>query len=707
MTPFWVSRSNERTSQDQARLRPHTPSAVSILAYLTLSNTSDTAISQQEPRHACLHEFWPGNALAKSIKSDTRTFIATPMISGSILRVDLARGTTVREKVSDEVVRKYLGGRALGAKILFEELQPGVEPLGSNNKLVLAAGVVTGAPFSGNSRYTVMAKSPLTDGWGESSGGGFLGARLRQAGLFAAVLEGMARNPVYVYVNDEQDEIRDGSHIWGHDPDEVIDIIKSDVGEDDLSVAHIGLGGENLVRYASVIADLRYAAGRSGMGAVMGSKKVKAIAVRGTRRIEVADRDAFLKFKKTHAGQSWNNIGKLLYDHGQDGGLDALNASGRLPTKAFQYGTFQGAEAITGETMSKTMLIGRHTCFACRTSCYRVVKGDNPYSIDPKWGGPEYESVAALGSLCMIDDLNAICKANELCNKYTLDTISAGMAVAFAMECYEKGLLTKKDTDGLEMTWGNHAAALQLIEKIARREGIGDLLAEGTARAAKKIGRGAEKFVVAVKGQEFPMHEPRGKKGLGLSYAVSNRGACHLQIVEHDDGWEVEANMLPELGLTKPVGRLEASPYKAKVIRIAEDLKATVDSLTWCVCTSFPLGPSMDSMLGIINSVTGWDMTLREFARIGERAVNLCRAFNVREGMSRKDDVLPERMTQPLPDGLYKGQSISKEELHVMLDAYYEERGWDKRTGVPTSAKLRELDLGFAADQLKALRKIA
>ncbi len=628
------------------------------------------------------------------------------MISGSILRVDLATGTTSRENVPEEVVREYLGGRALGAKILFQELEPGLDPLGPDNRLVLAAGAVTGAPFSGNSRYTVMAKSPLTNGWGESSGGGFLGAKLRQAGLFAIVLQGMAKKPVYVYVNDEQDDIRDASRIWGHDPDEVIAIIKGDIAQDDVSVAQIGIGGENLVRYASVIADLHYAAGRCGIGAVMGSKKVKAIAVRGTQRIYAVDQNRFLGFKKIHTDQSWNGVGKSLYDHGQDGGLGDLNLSGRLPTKGFQYATFAGADAITGQTMTKTMLIGRHTCFACRNSCYRVVKGDKPYPVDPTYGGPEYESVAALGSLCMIDNLNAICKANELCNKYAIDTISAGATVAFAMECYERGLLTKKDTGGLELAWGNYAAALQLIEKIARREGIGDLLAEGTARAAAKIGRGAEKFVVAVKGQEFAMHEPRGKKGLGLSYAVSNRGACHLQILAHDDSWEVQANMLPELGITKLVDRLEASPYKAKVIKIAEDLKATVDSLTWCVCNSFPYGASVDIMLGIINSITGWDMTIQEFARIGERAVNLCRAFNIREGMSRKDDVLPERMTQPLTDGMYRGQSISREELELMLDAYYAERGWNKETGAPMAAKLRELRLDFVANQLTVLGKI-
>ena len=627
-------------------------------------------------------------------------------LSGNLLRVDLAQETTRIERLPEELMKKYLGGRGLGAKILFEELKAGIDPLGRENKLIFAIGSITGAPFGGNSRFTVMAKSPLTGGWGESSGGGFFGAELRFAGFYVVVVENIADDPVYVWLKDDHAEIRKAKHLWGKDPIETIDTVKREVDEKSARVACIGLGGENLVKYACVIADVRYAAGRCGLGAVMGSKKLKALAVRGTKPVPLADEETFFDLKKKHADQSWAGAGKLLYDHGEDVWLAGCNATGRLPTRAFQQGTFEHAEAIAGETMSKTMLTGRQTCFACRNSCYRVVKGEQPYKIVSEWGGPEYESVAALGSLCLVSDLNAVCKANELCNKYTLDTISTGVVVAFAMECYEKGLLTKKDADGLELTWGNHAAELQLIEKIARREGIGDLLAEGAARAAKKIGRGAEKFVLTVKGQELPMHEPRGKKGLGLSYAVSNRGACHLQMVEHDDGWEAPENMVPEVGIVKPVDRLDTSIDKVRIVKAAEDWKATVDSLTLCAIDSFPSGPKPEVVFGIVNSVTGWNMKPAELAKIGERAFNLCRAFNIREGFARKDDALPERLSNPLPDGPYKGQRISNEELQSMLDNYYEIRGWDKKTGIPTAAKLNELGLAFAADQLRALGKL-
>jgi len=603
-------------------------------------------------------------------------------------------------------MKKYLGGRGLGAKILFEELRPGIDSLGRENKLIFAVGPITGAPFGGNSRFTVMAKSPLTGGWGESSGGGFLGSELRFAGLYAVVVENVAEKPSYLWIKDDHTEIRNAGHLWGKDPIETIETIKREVGEQSARVACIGLGGENQVKYSCVIADVRYAAGRCGMGAVMGSKKLKALAVRGTKPVPLADERTFLDLKRQHADQSWAGVGKLMFDHGEDAFLEPLNASGRLPTKAFQQGTFEHAEAIGGQTMSKTMLVGRQTCYACRNSCYRVVEGKDPYAVESKWGGPEYESVAALGSLCMVGNLNAVCKANELCNKYTLDTISTGVVVAFAMECYEKGLLTKKDTDGLELTWGNHAAELQLIEKIARRDGIGDLLAEGTAHAAKKIGRGAEKFVLAVKGLELPMHEPRGKKGLGLSYAVSNRGACHLQYSGHDDSWEMAQNMFPEAGFVKPADRLDTSIDKVRLVKAGEEWKAMVDSLTHCACHSFPNGPTPDVVIGIINSITGWNMKPSELVKIGERAINLCRAFNAREGFTRKDDTLPQRLSDPLPDGPYKGELITRRELQSMLDNYYEIRGWNKETGIPTAAKLRELDLSFVADELKALGKL-
>jgi len=300
----------------------------------------------------------------------------------------------------------------------------------------------------------------------------------------------------------------------------------------------------------------------------------------------------------------------------------------------------------------------------------------------------------------MNGDLVVLAKANELCNKYSLDTISTGVVIAFAMECYEKGLITQADTDGLELTWGNGEAIVQLVEKIARREGIGDLLAEGVKRAAEKIGGGAEEFAIHIKGQEVPMHEPRGKTGVGLAYATSNRGACHLQ-AEHDDFFEDPNWLFPEIGLDKTIDRLDMGRDKARMVKVLGDFKALLDSLSACMYASWPEGGvRLETIRDIVASATGWDVTLGELMTVGERAFNLCRAFNVREGVSRKDDVLPARLMEPLPEGLYKGKAIPKDDFERMLDYYYEFRGWDE-TGVPTRQKLEELGLGYVANRLK------
>lgn len=614
----------------------------------------------------------------------------------------MADGKIESETLGEETARKFLGGRGLGAKILFEELKPGIDPLGPDNKLIFAIGPVTGASFAGNSAYVVMAKSPLTGLWGEAHAQGYFGAEMKNSGYDAIVIEGKAEKPVYLLVNNDDVQLKSAEHLWGKMIGEVQETIRKDLVDEKIRVACIGPGGENLVRYACVISDLYCAAGRCGMGAVMGSKKLKAVAIRGTGRITIADEPTLKEIVRSSINKVIDD-GEDLGKYGTDGGLDDLHGSGRLPTKAFRKCTFSGAGKITGETMADTILVKRGTCPACPIAHYRVVEAKEPYVVDPAYGGPEYETCGALGSLCMNDDLVAISKANELCNKYTIDTISTGVSIAFAMECYEKGLLSKKDTNGIELTWGNKEAILQLIPKIAYREGIGDLLAEGVKRASEKIGGGSEKWALHIKGQELPMHEPRGKKGLGLSYATSNRGACHLRF-QHDDSFENEDDLEPMIGLTPDIAprhRLYAGPEKVKLVVIGENLFAAYDSLVVCKFTIYPWGGvSIKNLVGIINSVTGWDVTPRELITTGERILNLCRAFNIREGARREDDVLPQRLMEPLPEGLFKGEAIPKEVLDSMLDYYYDYRGWDKKTGIPTKTKLEELGLKYVADQL-------
>ncbi|MBC7263203.1 MAG: aldehyde ferredoxin oxidoreductase family protein [Chloroflexi bacterium] len=623
---------------------------------------------------------------------------------GKILRVNLTDKRITEEELEEGVARQFLGGRGLGAKILFDELKPGIDPLGPENKLVVAAGVVTGIPFGGNCRYVIMAKSPLTGIWGEANASGFFGPELRFAGFDALVVEGKSEKPVYLWIHDGEAEIRDASHLWGKITGDTEGLIREELQDSKVRIASIGPGGENLVRFACVLSDIHHANGRSGMGAVMGSKKLKAIAVRGTQKIPLADSGRVLELAKRANKEVWEGAyGDLLHKYGSDGDLDDLHATGRLPTKNFRRCTFEGYENLTGETMAETILVRRDPCFACPVSCNQVVAAKEPYVVDPAYGGPEYETAAALGSLCMNDNLVVLAKANELCNKYSIDTISTGVSIAFAMECYEKGLITKEDTGGLDLTWGSDEAIIQLIEKIARREGIGDLLAEGVKRAAEKIGRGAGEFAMHIKGQEVPMHEPRGKKGVGLAYAISNRGACHLQ-AEHDDFFEDEAWLFPEIGLDQTVHRLDMGKDKARMVKVLGDFKALYDSLSVCMYASWPEGGvKPHTIRDIVAAATGWDVTMTELMLVGERAFNLCRAFNVREGISRKDDVLPARLMEPLPEGLYSGEAIPQDAFDKMLDYYYEFRGWDKGTGIPTRERLENLGLGYVAEELGAL----
>lgn len=634
---------------------------------------------------------------------------------GKILRVNLTNSKITEDDLSEDLARKYLGGKALSAKILFDELKPGIDPLGPENKLVVATGPLCAIPFSGNSRFSVCAKSPLNDAWGESLSGGFMAPKIRQSGFDAIIVEGTSKSPVWLYVNDGHAEIRDASRYWGKSTLETENGIKEELGDKDRRqscVATIGPAGEKLVRYAAIINDLREAAGRSGMGAVMGSKKLKAWACKGSMKPRVHDEKKLQEYIRQCVSEVKKGPAIAgLRDYGTAGDTDDLSRSGRLPTKNFQRGTFEGADKITGETIVNSgFLVGRDTCWACSTNCKRVVEAKTPYEISRELGGQEYETTAALGSFCLNDDMYSIGKANELCNLYGLDTISTGVAIAFAMEAYEKGVVTKEETGGLEMRWGNPEVVIKLVEKIGNREDIGDLLAEGVERASKRMGKGAEEFAMHVKGREIPMHEPRGKRGIGLMYAVADRGADHMEW-EHDDLWDPEINLRPELGLTPEYvperGLLEYGISKARIAKIAGDLWSTCNSLVVCVFDIYPGGGiEHKTLLGILNAVTGWNMTMKEYMEVGERALDLTRSFNAREGRTRKDDTLPKRLMEPLPDGAFAGKPITQEMLDAMLDNYYELRGWDKRVGVPTRGKLETIGLESVAEQLSRLGKL-
>jgi aldehyde:ferredoxin oxidoreductase len=615
---------------------------------------------------------------------------------GKILRVNLTNGKINSEKFSEKDARIFIGGKGLAIDLLYKELEPNIDPLGPKNKLVFALGPINKTGIPGDTRFVVAGKSPLTQIWGEGNCSGWFADGVKNAGYDALIIEGVSSSPKYISISNNDVELKDASHLIGKWTAETERLIKKETGFSDTAVVAEGPAAERLVKYAAVTHTAHRAAGRTGLGAVMGSKKLKAIAVRGTNKVEVAYPEKVKELQKKITKETFESkFTSTLREHGQNGFLLDLNNDGILPTKNFQSGVFHGAEKISGQAMTKQLLKRREACPRCPVACKRVVEvKEGPYApVSPEYGGPEYESAAALGSLLYIDNLEAICRMNMLCNAYSLDTISTGVCIAFAMECYEKGLLSKEDTGGLELNFGNADAAIKLLEMIALRKGLGNLLAEGVKKAAEKIGRGSEKFAVEIKGLEIPMHEPRGKKGLAVMYATSNRGGCHMQSM-HDPDIE-SPNMAPEIGMTRALNRLDTSREKVLYLKKTGDWTAMINSIGLCsniywfgaVCYR----PSQ--LVEILNAVTGWDYSVKDFMITGERINTYCRMFNVREGITNRDDTLPARFMEPLRDGPTDGQFISTREYESMLGDYYEICGWEKTTGIPTQDKLKELGL--------------
>jgi len=614
--------------------------------------------------------------------------------NGNILRVNLSKDKVSTESPDEVFYRRYVGGEGFVAYYLLKELETGIDPLGPENKLIFAAGPVTGAPIPGSGRNSIGAKSPLTGGFGESEVGGHWGAELKHAGFDAVIIEGKSDSPVYLWIHDGEAEIRDASHIWGKETGDAQRIIRKELNDRLVRVALIGPGGERLVRYACVIVDLKDAAGRTGMGAVMGSKNLKAVAVRGHGRTEVSDGKALTELSRW---LSQRLEGFWAHEYGTGSNLDAGVASGNLPIRNFRDGDFPNANALSAETIKETVRIGMEGCYACSVRCKKIVKIDEPFTVDPIYGGPEYETLAALGSNCGVDDLKAVCKANELCNRYSIDTISAGVSIAFAMECYENGLLTDEDTGGLKLNFGNAKAMLKMVEMICKREGLGDLLAEGVKRASEKIGKESEKFAVHVKGQEVPMHEPRFKRSLGIGYAVSPTGADHMHNL-HDTILTVRGQQLDNLaalGILEPIPLEDLGPRKVRALIYFVDWRVLDNCLLLCDFLPWSYIQKTD----IVRAVTGWNTTAWELMKIGERATTMARIFNIREGFKKQDDWLPERFFHPKTSGALSKTAIDPEKLRNAIDTYYKMMGWDEN-GVPTREKLEELDIGWAASSL-------
>jgi len=609
--------------------------------------------------------------------------------AGKILRVDLSTSKVTREPLAKVLIKQWLEGKGIGTWLLFNELKPRINPLSPENKLIFTTGPASGTivPHKG---YIVCYKSPLTGIYGSSSSGGFFGDELKRAGYDVLIVEGKAEKPVYLWIDDEEVQIRGAEHLWGKDSFETNDLAKEELGDTEIKVARIGVAGEKLVNFASILNDYSRMAGRCGPGAVMGSKNLKAIAVRGTGVIEVPKIDELIEFMRRFLEtiKETPSTGTAYPMWGTPGGVNSANLQGVFPTRYWHKGILDDFEKINAETMRKRIVIKDKACYTCPVNCSKIVRvRQGPYA-GSVLEGPDYEALYTLGGLPENNDLDAIVKAQELCDILGMDVMTAGSAVAFAMDCYDKGIISSKDTDGIELTFGNKGALIQMIEKIGKRIGFGNVLAQGVREAAKIIGKGAENLAVHIKGLEPAGYDPRGLKGVALAFAVADRGACHLPGSIYT--YEMRGN----------IDRL-AYEGKAAFLKDSEERFAVCDTMIFCrfLRDVYTWG----TLTEVIPLLVGFKLNKNELKALGERIVNLARVFNVREGISRKDDTWPERFfKEPLPHGGSKGQVIDKREFNKMLSEYYASRGWDEN-GIPTKEKLGNLglrDVAFLSEPL-------
>ncbi len=612
---------------------------------------------------------------------------------GQSLVINLSENTVKKISSDKDMIEKYLGGRGWAIKYLFDNLKQGIDPLEQENILVISLGPLTGTLAPSTARYTIASKSPLTGGIGYANAGGHFAPELAYAGYDAIFIHGKSKNPVYLFIEDDRVVLKDAKHLWGKDTWETDELIKKELENENFQILSIGQGGENLVRYSAIMNNLSRAAARTGVGAVMGSKNLKAIAVRGTGSVEVAEPEKFNKLIDVTLEKIYDDPAyPSLSFYGTPFLVDLSFISGGLATNNNQRGNFDKYEEISAETFEENYKVKSESCFACPIHCGKYSKIETGKYAGTKGGSPEYETIVCLGSKCGIGNLEAILHANELCNRFGLDTISLGDTVAFAMEAYEKGALSSADTDGIELSWGNEDALIKLIKKIAFRDGFGDLLAEGVKRVSEKIGKGSEKYALHIKGMEPPAYDVRTAKAFGLGWATATRGADHLAALPNFEllGYE------PEKGQSWFGSEKTVDPFawegKSRMVVWHENLGAIVDSAEMCKYTCFSAyAVKEDDMAQFIQYATGKKITGEDILEIGERIFNLERLFNLREGIGAEEDRLPDRFTkEPFTEGPAKGQIV---ELDKMLPEYYAIRNWDYKTGFPKEENLTILGL--------------
>jgi aldehyde:ferredoxin oxidoreductase len=614
--------------------------------------------------------------------------------AGKVLEIDLSTGKIENGSIKEEDRKNFIGGSGLAAKIFFDSVNPKVDPLSSENPFILMTGPVVGTHFPGTSRFAVCGKSPLTGIWGEGTCGGNFGPELKFAGIDGIVFKGISPTPVYLVIEDDRIELRDANDLWGMDNYDLTDLLKErHEKEKRPKILSIGQAGENLVKFAAICNDKGDFIGRTGMGALMGSKKLKAIVVKGTKKVEASHQEKLPALQKLLIEKSRDAmVAQSFRSMGTDAGMDLGMMTGDVPIKNWTVGeAFLLSANLGGPSMTEKYLVRNHACSFCPIGCKRIVKVDDGPFMTEEGPGPEYETCGTFGTLIMNDDLAGVIKANEWCNRYGMDTISCGATIAFAMEAFEKGLITRKDTDGIDLTWGNITGAISLLHKIAKREGIGAVLSEGSREAARRLGKGAEEFSVEVKGLEVPMHDPRGFHGMGLAYMTSVRGGCHLMHL----ALPVEQGMSPfiEAGFKENyIG--QTSEGKAEMIKLCEDLGLPCNSLVICQFVAWTY--SANELAEIVRVTTGFDFTLKDLLSCGERTWLLKRGIGNMMGVGAKDDRLPKRILTPLGEGSAAG---SVPDVEKLLREYYEMRGLD-REGRPKREVLIKAGLSELAKKL-------
>jgi aldehyde:ferredoxin oxidoreductase len=612
--------------------------------------------------------------------------------AGKILHINLSTGKAETKPLNEKIARQYIGGIGLGFRLLMDNSKPGTDPFDPANPLIFVTGPLSGTmgPTAGNG-YAVVSKSPATGGIAESKAHGFFGPEVKRAGYDAIVFTGKAEKLVYAWIDDDSIQLLDAQNLKGKSPYETDTAIREDLGDHYIRVSAIGEAGEKLVRFASIINDEFRAIGRTGMGAVMGSKNLKAVAVRGTNDVNVADLDGFKDFIKMIHERMKGPATRKYRTLGTPENVLVLNALAALPTRNFTQATFEGANKVSGEYLNERYVEKIIGCATCAMRCDHVaVVPEGPYKGSTS--RMEFECLWALGPNCGVDRLDAIVEAMRLCNHYGIDGISTGVTVGFAMDLYENKILPKGKTDGLELRFGNPEALIELVKKIGARDGwLGDVLAEGTKRAAEKIGKGAEQYACHIKGLELPGYDIRGLKTAALGFSVSYRGACHLRSGAYSPDVKGKVN------------RFAIEKGRGKIVKDGEDLYDVIDSLILCKFSRGTYYDGLEDMAKYYSLATGFKMTSHELITAGERINNLARLFNVREGVgTREFDTLPPKiMNVPIPDeGVAKGAVVGKEEFDLGLDDYYAVRGWT-REGIPTLEKLKDLDLGGYAHIVK------